>query len=58
MLYGRWLNMFKLVNMDSGLIVLHNLWFLALLVIGVFMLIGLVIINPNESMVLVNPFDA
>ena len=36
-----------------GLIVLHNLWFLALLVIGIFMLIGLVIVNPNESMVLV-----
>lgn len=37
----------------AGLIVLHNLWFLALLVIGIFMLIGLVIVNPNESMVLV-----
>lgn len=37
----------------AGLIVLHNLWFLALLVTGVFMLIGLVIVNPNESMVLV-----
>ncbi|NOQ24584.1 MAG: SPFH domain-containing protein [Bacteroidales bacterium] len=37
----------------AGLIVLHNLWFLALLIIGVFMLIGLVIVNPNESMVLV-----
>ncbi|MCK5169840.1 MAG: SPFH domain-containing protein [Bacteroidales bacterium] len=37
----------------AGLIALHHLWFLALLVIGIFMLIGLVIINPNESMVLV-----
>ena len=36
----------------AGLIVLH-IWFLALLVIGIFMLIGLVIVNPNESMVLV-----
>ncbi|MDA3953433.1 MAG: SPFH domain-containing protein [Bacteroidales bacterium] len=37
----------------AGLIYLHNLWFLALLIIGIFMLIGLVIVNPNESMVLV-----
>lgn len=37
----------------AGLIYLHNLWFLALVVIGIFMLIGLVIVNPNESMVLV-----
>jgi len=37
----------------GGLIYLHNLWFLALFVIGIFMLIGLVIVNPNESMVLV-----
>jgi regulator of protease activity HflC (stomatin/prohibitin superfamily) len=37
----------------AGLVFLHNLWFLALLVVGVFMLIGLVIVNPNESMVLV-----
>lgn len=37
----------------AGLIYLHNLWFMALLVIGIFMLIGLVIVNPNESMVLV-----
>ena len=37
----------------AGLIVLHNLWFLALLVTGIFMLIGLVIVNPNESVVLV-----
>ena len=37
----------------AGLIMLHNLWFLALVIIGIFMLIGLVIVNPNESMVLV-----
>ncbi len=37
----------------AGLIYLHSLWFLALVVIGIFMLIGLVIVNPNESMVLV-----
>lgn len=36
-----------------GLIVLHNPWLIALLVLGIFMLIGLVIVNPNESMVLV-----
>lgn len=36
-----------------GLIFLHNPWFVILLVIGIFTLIGLVIVNPNESMVLV-----
>ncbi len=37
----------------AGLIVLHNFWFLALLIMGIFMLIGLVVVNPNESVVLV-----
>ncbi|HAF28899.1 MAG TPA: hypothetical protein DCG75_07610 [Bacteroidales bacterium] len=36
-----------------GLVFLHNPWFVILLVIGIFTLIGLVIVNPNESMVLV-----
>ncbi len=37
----------------AGLVYIHILWFLALIIIGVFMLIGLVIVNPNESVVLV-----
>jgi len=36
-----------------GLIFLHNPWFVALIIIGIFMLVGLVIVNPNESVVLV-----
>jgi len=36
-----------------GLIFIHNPWFVALIIIGIFMLIGLVIVNPNESVVLV-----
>ena len=37
----------------AGLIMLHNVWFLVLLFIGIFILIGLVVVNPNESVVLV-----
>ena len=36
-----------------GIIFLHNPWFVALIVISIFMLLGLVIVNPNESVVLV-----
>lgn len=37
----------------AGLIVLHNLLFIATLIISIFMLIGFIIVNPNESAVLV-----
>ena len=37
----------------AGLIVLHNLWFIATLVISIFLMIGFIVVNPNESAVLV-----
>ena len=37
----------------TGLVVLHNLWFIATLVISIFLMIGFIVVNPNESAVLV-----
>ena len=37
----------------AGLIVIHYVWFIAFLIIGIFLMIGLVVVNPNESVVLV-----
>lgn len=37
----------------TGLIVIHNLWLLILLFVSIFSLIGLTIVNPNESVVLI-----
>lgn len=36
-----------------GLIVLHNPWLIILLVISIFLMIGFIVVNPNESAVLV-----
>lgn len=36
-----------------GLILLHNPWLIILLVISVFLMIGFIVVNPNESAVLV-----
>lgn len=36
-----------------GLVFLHNLWFIALLIISLFIMIGFIVVNPNESAVLV-----
>ena len=37
----------------AGLIILHNLWFIATLIISIFLMIGFIVVNPNESAVLV-----
>lgn len=37
----------------AGLLVLHNPWLIILLVISVFLMIGFIVVNPNESAVLV-----
>ena len=37
----------------AGLIVIHYVWFIAFIIIGIFFMIGLVVVNPNESVVLV-----
>ena len=37
----------------AGLIVIHNPLFVIMLIIGIFLLIGLIVVNPNESAVLV-----
>mgnify|MGYP002266635290 CR=1 FL=1 len=47
------LDLIMLLVSIAGLIVLHNLWFIALLVISIFLMIGFIIVNPNESSVLV-----
>lgn len=37
----------------AGLIVIHYVWFIAFIIIGISFMIGLVVVNPNESVVLV-----
>lgn len=37
----------------AGLIMIHNPWFIALLIISIFLMIGFIVVNPNESAVLV-----
>lgn len=36
-----------------GLVVIHNPWLIILLVISIFIMIGFIVVNPNESAVLV-----
>jgi len=47
------LDLIMLLGSIAGLAVLHNLWFIALLVLSIFLLIGFIVVNPNESAVLV-----
>jgi regulator of protease activity HflC (stomatin/prohibitin superfamily) len=42
-----------LVGSIAGLIVVHFLGFIATLILGIFLLIGFIVVNPNESAVLV-----
>jgi len=46
-------NLLLLVLGFLGLFVLHSIWFLALLITGIFLMFGFVIVNPNESAVLI-----
>ena len=36
-----------------GITVLHSIWFITLLIVGIFLMFGFIIVNPNESAVLV-----
>ena len=47
------LDLILLIASIVGLIMIHNPWLIILLVIGIFMMIGFVVVNPNESAVLV-----
>lgn len=47
------LDLILLVASIVGLIVIHNPWLIILLVISIFIMIGFVVVNPNESAVLV-----
>lgn len=47
------LDLILLIIGVAGLIVLHNPWLIILLVISIFLMIGFIVVNPNESAVLV-----
>ncbi len=47
------LNFLLLIVSIVGLIVIHNPWLIILLVISIFLMIGFIVVNPNESAVLV-----
>jgi len=47
------LDLLMFVGSILGLVFLHNLWFILLLVISIFLMIGFIVVNPNESAVLV-----
>lgn len=46
-------NLMLLASSIAGLFVIHNLWFIALLIISIFCMVGFIVVNPNESAVLV-----
>jgi len=53
---GYWMLLIELIFLSAGLfglVVLHNLWFIILLFLFVFILFGFMIINPNHSRVLI-----
>ncbi|MBI9053387.1 MAG: SPFH domain-containing protein [Bacteroidales bacterium] len=47
------LNLLLLGVSIAGLVALHNLWFLVTLFLSIFIMIGFIVVNPNESSVLV-----
>lgn len=47
------LDLILLVASIVGLVMIHNPWLIILLVISIFIMIGFVVVNPNESAVLV-----
>lgn len=47
------LNVLLLIAGIVGLIVIHNPWLIILLVTSIFLMIGFIVVNPNESAVLV-----
>ncbi|MCB2195824.1 MAG: SPFH domain-containing protein [Bacteroidetes bacterium] len=47
------LDLILLIIGVAGLIILHNPWLIILLVISIFLMIGFIVVNPNESAVLV-----
>jgi len=47
------LDLILLVASILGLVILHNPWLIILLVISIFIMIGFIVVNPNESAVLV-----
>jgi regulator of protease activity HflC (stomatin/prohibitin superfamily) len=47
------LDLILLVASIVGLVVIHNPWLIILLVISIFIMIGFIVVNPNESAVLV-----
>jgi len=47
------LDLILLIASIVGLVVIHNPWLIILLVISIFIMIGFIVVNPNESAVLV-----